>query len=372
IISTEDRVSVHITGDDFLLGNLKFIPKREKDEVFGNLIPKELITEAIQTSPYYQQYLEMIDRKSSLQLIDEHNEEPQPAPEPQIEDDEYNLQRGIQMSLESFQARVGGVAIREPTLAHGQEPVGGVAIHEPVLETTRKLLVTEGKGKGIATNEQVAQSLLEIQQPKGKRKSTTDQYIFQMRALVTKEASTGPLAQPKDDTFANIDRNTPSPPNDATGVEAKMSNSKGNTEMLNVGKDKGEDVSNIMALKERIVELDEGQARSDPSNTLGPNPEPMHKDFITTVYPKVYKSLKHTTEEHVFLENLPSSSRILSSIKNLDDAFTYGDQFLYDKPTEKEPGKANVETKVESMVTIPIHQASSTVPPLSTPIIDLT
>ncbi|GKA41634.1 hypothetical protein Tco_0734294 [Tanacetum coccineum] len=66
----------------------------------------------------------------------------------------------------------------------------------------------------------------------------------------------------------------------------------------------------------------------------------MHEDSIDTVYPKVYESLKNTTEEH----------------------------FLNDKPTEEEPGKANVE----SMVTIPIHQASSSVPPLSTPIIDLT
>ncbi|GJS14475.1 putative reverse transcriptase domain-containing protein [Tanacetum coccineum] len=39
---------------------------------------------------------------------------------------------------------------------------------------------------------------------------------------------------------------------------------------------------------------------------------------------------------------------------------------------QEEPGKANVETEVESMVTVPIHQASSSVPPLSTPIIDLT
>ncbi|GKF11161.1 hypothetical protein Tco_0049087, partial [Tanacetum coccineum] len=38
---------------------------------------------------------------------------------------------------------------------------------------------------------------------------------------------------------------------------------------------------------------------------------------------------------------------------------------------EDEPGKANVETKVESMVTVLIHQASSSVPPLSTPVIDL-
>ncbi|GKD70470.1 hypothetical protein Tco_1324560, partial [Tanacetum coccineum] len=147
--------------------------------------------------------------------------------------------------------------------------------------------------------------------------------------------------------------------------------------------------------EERTIELDEGQVGSDPGNTLesrpppdedqagsnpgqshvalaGPNPEPMHEDFIATVYPKVHESLKHTTEEHVFLENPPSSSGTLSSMKNLDDAFTFGDQFIDDKPTKEETDKANVESEVESMVTIPIHQASSSAPPLSTPIIDLT
>ncbi|GKC17745.1 hypothetical protein Tco_1014527 [Tanacetum coccineum] len=54
---------VHVTGDDFPLGNLKFVPKGGKDEVFGKPIPKELITEAIRNSSYYQQYLEMVARK---------------------------------------------------------------------------------------------------------------------------------------------------------------------------------------------------------------------------------------------------------------------------------------------------------------------
>ncbi|GJS83302.1 hypothetical protein Tco_0749843 [Tanacetum coccineum] len=144
-----------------------------------------------------------------------------------------------------------------------------------------------------------------------------------------------------------------------------MFDSEGDTKILNVGK-KGEDVSNTVALEERIVKLDEGQAGSDPGKTLesrpsldedhagsnprpshvalaGPNPEPMHEDFIATIYPK-----------------------------NLDDAFTYGDQFMFDKPTEEEPCKANMETVVESMVIVPIHQASSIAPPLSTLIIDLT
>ncbi|GKD38295.1 hypothetical protein Tco_1258502 [Tanacetum coccineum] len=149
-----------------------------------------------------------------------------------------------------------------------------------------------------------------------------------------------------------------------------------------------------MALEETTVKLDEGQAGSDPGNTLesrpppdedqtgsnpgqshmalaGPNPKPMHKDFIATVYPKVHEGLKHTIEEHVFLENPPSSSGTLSSMKNLDDAFTFGDQLMHDKSLEDEPGKATRDTEVESMVTISIHEASSSVPPLSVLVDDL-
>nr|GEX25880.1 hypothetical protein [Tanacetum cinerariifolium] len=101
-------------------------------------------------------------------------------------------------------------------------------------------------------------------------------------------------------------------------------------------------------LEERIVELDEGQAGSDPGKTpesqppleedqagsnpeqshvvlAGPNPEPMHEEFVTTVYPQVYESLKLTTKEQVHMENPPSSLGTLSSIKNLDDEFTFSD-----------------------------------------------
>ncbi|GKF45241.1 hypothetical protein Tco_0131793, partial [Tanacetum coccineum] len=72
-----------------------------------------------------------------------------------------------------------------------------------------------------------------------------------------------------------------------------------------------------------------------------------------------HEILKLTTEEQVHIENPLSSSETLSSMKNLDDAFTFGDQFLNDKSPKEEPKKANVETEVESMVIVPIHQASS-------------
>ncbi|GKG50239.1 hypothetical protein Tco_0521339, partial [Tanacetum coccineum] len=83
----------------------------------------------------------------------------------------------------------------------------------------------------------------------------------------------------------------------------------------------------------------------------------MHDNFVATVYPQVHESLKHTTKEYVHLKNPLSSSGTLSSMKNLDE--TFGDQFFNDKPME-EPRKENVETEVEYMVTVPIHQASST------------
>ncbi|GJZ85665.1 hypothetical protein Tco_0651004 [Tanacetum coccineum] len=186
-------------------------------------------------------------RKSSKHLVDEE-EEVQPASEPQMEDDEYDLQRGIQMSLESFQA-----------------PVSGVAIREPASGITQKLPVVEGKGKGIATDEQAALSLLDLH--KTKKKSTTDQYIFQRWSSITHDVSTRPSTQPQDDTSMNVVRDTPSPTDVETSADLEQPISEANTKILSVGDEQGEDVSNTVALEERIVKLDEGQAGLDPGKT---------------------------------------------------------------------------------------------------------
>ncbi|GJS23407.1 hypothetical protein Tco_0452039 [Tanacetum coccineum] len=356
---------VHIMTDDYPLSNLKFVIKGGVDEVFGMPIPKDLLTDAFQNSKYYKKYLEMAARKPcqpttktgeevkkkknamkadkftppalakqlkpvkkktskptpskkihkgkrSNHLVDEADEEPQPASELQVEDVEYNLKRGIQMSLESLQASIGGVVIRKFNSGFIQ-----------------KLPEVEGKGKGIVSDEQAAQSLLDLHKPK-KQNSTTDA-----------------------DTVANMGQ----------------SNIKNDTEILNVEEECGEEVSNMVALEERTVELGEGQAGSDPGKTPESRPPPSVNIWKKTRLDQTLDKL--TTKEQVHIENPPSSSGTLSSMKNLEDYFTFGDQFINDKSTEEEPGKANVETEVESMVTVPIHQASSSVPPLSTPIINL-
>ncbi|GJT41786.1 retrovirus-related pol polyprotein from transposon TNT 1-94 [Tanacetum coccineum] len=347
---------LRITEDDYSLGNLKFVPNGELDQVFGMPIPKDLITNVIRNSEYYQRYLKMAARKprQATTVTDEEGGKKKKAlPAGKSKQPARAKQPALTKQTKPVKEKTSNPS---PSKKIRKAPVSGVAIREPTSVIPRMLPDVEGKGKGIATDEQATQW-----------------------TPVTQDAYTGPSTQLQDDTSANVVHDTPSPSDAETGADTKKSNSEGDTEILNVGEKQGEDMSNMVALEERTFKLDEGQAGSDPGKTLksrpppervhieedqvgsnpgqsyvvqdGPNPEPMHEDFIAIVYPQVHESLKLTTEEHIHIENPPSSSRTLSSMKNLDDAFTFGDQLLNDKPTEEEPGKANVETKVESMHT---------------------
>ncbi|GJZ03811.1 copia protein [Tanacetum coccineum] len=165
----------HLAEEDHRLGNLKFVPKGEDDEVFGMQIPNELITNNIRNAPYYNAYLEMVakhDQKitaekggkkkpaTAKQLkpkpVKEKSSKPSPAPKPKsplklIDEDEPTQPEP------------------EPEPEHQgtwSSTCGGVAIREPVAEVTRPLPVVEGKGKVIATEEQAAYSLLALHTPK--------------------------------------------------------------------------------------------------------------------------------------------------------------------------------------------------------------
>ncbi|GKE99158.1 hypothetical protein Tco_0022509, partial [Tanacetum coccineum] len=219
------------------------------------------------------------------------------------------------------------------------------------------------------------------------------------QTLTTEEASTGPSTQLLDDTSANIIHDSLSPANAETGARSDKTSCGGDTEIVKITEELGEDVEKQENVKEKMVELDQDQAGSDPGETLesrpqpeqvhmeedqagpdpgiscvalsGPDPEPTHEEFMVDLYPKVQESLKFLADEHVILEDPLSSTGTLSPMKNLEDAYAIGDPFINDKSTDDEPGKLNVEAEVVFMVTILIYQASSSVPPLSTPVIDL-
>ncbi|GJX72228.1 hypothetical protein Tco_1131065 [Tanacetum coccineum] len=60
---------------------------------------------------------------------------------------------------------------------------------------------------------------------------------------------------------------------------------------------------------------------------------------------------------------------LVNKMKAKLDKHCFTDQFFMEKPYKKEPEKTNVESEVQSMVTVP---DTSLVPPMTTPVIDLT
>nr|GEU90672.1 retrovirus-related Pol polyprotein from transposon TNT 1-94 [Tanacetum cinerariifolium] len=182
---------------------------------------------------------------------------------------------------------------------------------------------------------------LKLKPAKEKSRKPANQHLHQnpRQTPTTEEALTGPSAQPQDNASANIVCESPSPVDAEIGTDVDMTYSGGQS-----GSDPGKTPESRPPLEQEFI--DEVQAGLDPEEhraaLVGPNPEPTHDDFMSNVYPN-----------------------------NLDVAYTIGDQFLNDKSTKDDPGKLNVEAKVVSMVTVPIYQASSSAPPLSTPVIDL-
>ncbi|GJR48791.1 hypothetical protein Tco_1316894 [Tanacetum coccineum] len=99
----------------------------------------------------------------------------------------------------------------------------------------------------------------------------------------------------------------------------------------------------------------------------GPNPEHMDDEFLATAYPKVHENLKLITDERVIEENPESHSGSMSSMKNLDDTYNFGDQFLYDKPTEDDQEKSKVVDESDSTIPDPSHQTVTSTPPVIAP-----
>nr|GEU37352.1 retrovirus-related Pol polyprotein from transposon TNT 1-94 [Tanacetum cinerariifolium] len=103
-----------------------------------------------------------------------------------------------------------------------------------------------------------------------------------------------------------------------------------------------------------------------------PSTKKMDERFTATAYLKVQENLKLTVEEHVLLEEHASSSETLSSLQHMSKYISFRDLFFNDKPLEAENDKATAETEVESMVSVMIQQDMSSIPLMTSPIIDLT
>ncbi|GKA75457.1 hypothetical protein Tco_0781835 [Tanacetum coccineum] len=79
----------------------------------------------------------------------------------------------------------------------------------------------------------------------------------------------------------------------------------------------------------------------------------MDEGFIATAYPEVQENLKLTVDEQMNPEEPVSSTGMLSSLQHLTKDFSYGDQFIDDKPSEANSEKTTTDTEAESIVIPP-------------------
>ncbi|GJX16388.1 hypothetical protein Tco_0217220 [Tanacetum coccineum] len=368
---------LHMPYEEYVLGYLKFSAKGTKQEVFGMPILNELITADIQGEQYYNEYLAKVAKhqryltgkegsgpdspapkpakarkpeatkkskpsapkatplvtetseapspakrskagkvakkrkpKSPLQLIDEFVDEGVPENEPRLDNEEADLKKVVEESLKDVHA------------AH-QGPLPPVVIREPESGKFQPLPEVQGKGKKKVGEEQAAQVLLNLPTPK--KKSPADQYIFQRHSY----APTEPLGH-----------------DESSSLYAELSLTDSETESneevpgIDIGdQDKGQARPNPGI-------QDKGQARSNPGDVAVSQPQPSHVVHVGPhlEHMEVEENLKLPTEDQVRLEEPANSAGTLSSLQNLD----------------------------KSMVTVPIHQDTSSVPLMTTPVIDLT
>ncbi|GJR89562.1 hypothetical protein Tco_0213573 [Tanacetum coccineum] len=403
--------------DDYILGNLKFVPKdvaentKKTPQESASMQPatkratpkKPTTTTPVkQSKPAHSPIKKPSKRKlpqkvrkgkPTFQLVDEDDEAQQESI-PHEEGNDPDLELAKKLSLETPQEKGEGegddadleraikLSLDPAFLPQGRAPVGGVTIRDPVSETTSKLHEVVGKGKAVVTEEQVAHSLINL----SKKKRTTDQFILVRRDQTPPDSTTGPSSQPEDDTSEKvIHESSSTSDSERTESETETAAPKGD-------KDQGEidsstvtsGVSIPVSDPEKAHEalagpdpepMNEDQTGSDSGklhvSLAGPNPEHMDDEFLATAYPKVHENLKLITDERVIDDKPESHSGSMSSMKNLDDTFNFGDQFLHDKPTEDDQEKSKVREESDSTIPDSSHQTVTSTPPVIAPFTDV-
>ncbi|GKD87644.1 hypothetical protein Tco_1358798, partial [Tanacetum coccineum] len=323
--------AVHHIGDDFILGNLNHSTSEQpatkrappKKPTTTTPVKQSKPAPAPTKKPSKHKLPQKVRKgKPTFQLVDEDDEAQQESV-PQEEGDDPDLELAKKMSLEAHQEKGEGegddadmeraikLSLDPAFLPQGRAPVGGVTIRDPVSETTPKLPEVVGKGKAIVTEEQVAHSLIDL----SKKKRTTDQFILVRHDQTPHDSTTGPSSQPEDDTSEKV--------------------------------------------------IHESSSTSDSERT-----ESETEAAAPKAYPKVHENLKLITNERVIEDNPESHSGSMSSMKNLEDTDNFGDQFLYDKPTEDDQEKSKVVDESDSTIPDPSHQNVTATPPVIAPVTD--
>ncbi|GJV02454.1 hypothetical protein Tco_1336023, partial [Tanacetum coccineum] len=300
---------LHFPNKEPVLGYLKFSAKGTKQEVFGMPIPNDLITDDIRGEQYYNVYLEKVAKHQRYLAGEEVSDPDSLAPKPAKATKPKLIDEGVDE----------GVPDKEPL--YGDEEAN--------------------------TQREIKESLKEVH---GAHRGPLPPVVFR---------------EPDSRKFQPL-LEVQGKGKEKVGVE-QAAETESDEEVLPVIQSRAQDKG--QAGPNPDIQ-DEGQAGSNPGDVAvsqhqsshvvhaGPNLE--HIDFE--------ENLKLLTKDQVRLEEPTSSAETLSSLQHLDKELSFADQFLVEKSQEDEPEKTNTESEVQSMVTVPIYQDTSSVPLMTTPV----
>ncbi|GJW80756.1 retrovirus-related pol polyprotein from transposon TNT 1-94 [Tanacetum coccineum] len=310
---------LHHSHDENILNTLRFVGKDGR-EIFRMPIPDALLTDEIKGAPYYKDYQEHVAKYQQI------------------------------LDAERGKAEEGGATksskatkVTKPKAAKVIKPAGDLAPNKRKLvkETLDDPLPAKRSKAGLVGKRHKAKSPLRlIDEPSDEsvpveEPTHDDEEADLQRALELKVQGKGKeqVRRPPMPIESSIHAESPS-------MDAELNLTDSETES-------DEEASKINARNQ-----EEGQAGPNPGvqdeGQPGPNPD------------------------QVILEEPASSTITLSSLQNLDKDLSFTDQLFMKKTQEEEPRKTNVKAEVQLMVSVPIYQDTSSVPPMTTSVIDLT
>nr|GEW13922.1 hypothetical protein [Tanacetum cinerariifolium] len=286
---------------------------------------RKLVTETFdQPSPARKSRPGLVTKRSkptrSLRSVDESVAEGIPEKEPRFDDEEADVQRALEESLKSIYDAPRG-------------PLPPVVIREP----------ESGKYYPLPKTP--------------KKKSPADQFIFQ-RHTSTPTGSSGHDESSSLYTELGLTDSEVESDEDVPGIDSGVQG-EGQDGPNPDEQDEGQ-------ARPNPGEQDEGQARPNPGDAAAYQPQ---SSLVVHAGPNLEHMDLEATD--VILEELASSTGTLSSLQHLAKDLIFGDLFFNDKPSKADNEKTTSKTEAESMVSVTIQQDMFAIPPMKTPIIDL-
>ncbi|GJU21714.1 hypothetical protein Tco_1155056 [Tanacetum coccineum] len=346
---------LHLPTEEPVLGHLKFSAKGSKREVFGMTIPNELINDVIRGAVYYDAYLEKVAQHQRYIAGEELSDPESPTSKPAKLTKQTKPKATEQSTVSKSQAKTSKPAPAKP-METKRKPVSEVSEAQPLSKRAKagkvtkkrnvkglKQLVDEFVDEGVPAAKPSLEDSEEAILQKVLQESLTDAYPIQRGPLppvVFREPNTEKLQPlPEVPGKGKEKRHTPVPHESADQETSSLYAELGLS---------GSDTESDEKLPFKWVESWPGGIR--------PCVHEMKAWWIT---PGDTDRTCQALQGH------------LSSLQHLAKDFSFGDQFLNDKPSEADNEKTTADTEAESMASVTIRQDTSITPPMTSPVIDL-